>query len=134
MFLEAGLEVDRLGTGILVEVYPEGALRKWGLELPTSYKGSGAVGLRRRILGAVVSEIDKSHPLHISDEFRDLCGKNETALEAFISTLVARLAALNATEDWPEGVDVEILMREGWTHLPPESGLQRLWVGTGHTS
>jgi hypothetical protein len=109
-----GAEVDRSGTsGKVTEVYPAATLRRWGLD-PRGYKNPKADGKRRDLLVEIERRLGWAEPL--SDEVCADCTATDHALDALISALVARAAAIGKT-DGP-GPLLDLARREGWIHLP----------------
>jgi len=126
----AGEPVDRSGAGRFVEVYPDAALREWGLSPagwsadPGSYKGPDptAVGRRERLVDALLDELEGW--VEIEPHLVAFSKRDDDALDALVCALVARAAELGATGQ-PPG-DSPLAAREGWIHLPrrgPLSGL-----------
>ncbi|HZW94064.1 MAG TPA: DUF429 domain-containing protein [Candidatus Eremiobacteraceae bacterium] len=116
--------VDRCGAGLICEVYPEGALRRWRFQC-REYKGKKkkASGARGRLVEALLHSTREW--LRISDAHRDLCKADDNALDALVSCLVARAAACKLVEEIPVGYE-ERASREGWIALPKAESLDRL--------
>lgn len=116
-----GVDVDRAGTGRVVEAYPAAALVGWGLD-PGGYKRPDGRSRREALLDALVGEppLVESPPrvLHA------LIGSDH-CFDAFVCALVARAATLGLTAPPPEEAR-EVASREGWIHLPREGSLRRL--------
>ena len=106
---QAGLVVDRSGlSGRVVEVYPAGALRQWGISA-SGYKARGAVGTElQRVFAAVSDGLRLTVPSGVA---------NDHELDALICAVVARMARTGMTHDVPEE-HREAARREGWIHLP----------------
>jgi hypothetical protein len=116
----AGEAVDRTGRGQLVEVYPAGALVRWGLA------GSGYKGSDKAALGALVSRVTTELPqLELSAADRHLCATVDDAFDALIAALVARAALLGLTDPPPQHRR-EQAAEEGWIHLPLRGSLPLL--------
>lgn len=120
--------LDRLGEDRVVEVYPAGALRMWGLA-SRGYKRRGGAGHRlasdeaRR---ALVEELSmKAGWLQTSERNRSLLTGNDDAFDALVCALVARAAALALTTR-PEPEQLAAARVEGWIHLPVPGSLERL--------
>lgn len=111
-------DVDRAGSGTVVEVYPAAALVRWGLQ-SCAYKGNRAEGALPSMLDALVSGIPEL----------DLAGheplKSDDLFDALICALVARAAAVGLT-DLPPAGSLDRARREGWIHLPHADSLGRL--------
>ena len=114
--------VDRSGAGRLVEVYPAGALRLWGLA-STGYKRREG----RASLATLLGELRRRTRgwLELDVAARRLCGASDDALDALIAALVARAAALGLCEP-PPPEHAERAAREGWVALPAADALDRL--------
>lgn len=109
--------VDRTGRGKFVEVYPAGALVRWGLD------GSGYKGSDKARLGALLSNLLTQLPeLELSYGDRALCASNDDALDALVAALVARASLLGFT-DPPPVSRREQAAQEGWIHLPVRGSL-----------
>ena len=113
---ELGWPVDRSGvTGPAVEVYPAAALRQWRLTTATSYKAADAFEQRREITRGLARAlgIDAFAPA-----VEDACRQTDHALDALISSVTARAAALGLTRR-PESRDERDRAHlEGWIHFP----------------
>lgn len=108
----AGETVNRAGTGRFVEVYPAGALVRWGLS-GSGYKGSNTAPLQ-----ALLAAVCKTLPsLDLSEADLGLCASVDDAFDALISALVARGSVLGLTDPPPEEMR-EQAEEEGWIHLP----------------
>jgi len=109
--------VNRTGTGTFVEVYPAGALARWGLEA-TGYKGADSAPLAK-----LLSMLRAALPaLVLGDDARQLCASVDDAFDALISALVARAALLGLTDPPPEELRARAA-EEGWIHLPVRGSL-----------
>lgn len=112
--------VDRSGGGRFVEVYPAGALVRWGLSA-AGYKGSD-----RTPLTDLLARVREALPqLAFSDGSASLCASNDDAFDALVAALVARAAGLGLTGGPPEA-HRETARREGWIHLPAWGSLRLL--------
>ena len=109
---------DRSGGDVLVEVYPAAALRIWGFST-RGYKGPRGGAPRQTILSALAATLD------LSEEARSTCARSDHALDALISALVARCAALGLCDPVPseERAAAEV---EGWIALPRADALALL--------
>lgn len=116
----SGESVDRTGAGKFVEVYPAGALVRWGL------KGSGYKGADREALSTLLANVFAALPqLEMSEEDRQLCATLDDAFDALLAALVARAATLGLT-DPPTQDRREQAAEEGWIHLPLRGSLALL--------
>jgi hypothetical protein len=108
--------IDRLGNGLTMEVYPAAALRQWGFEA-TGYKGNKPEQRdRRRRLAEAIAEATAPW-LNLEPEQRALLAASDHLLDALVSALVARAAAVGLTVPIPLEVQA-VAATEGWIHLP----------------
>jgi hypothetical protein len=120
---------DRTGRDRIVEVYPGAALTRWGLDR-RGYKTSGDVvkkKAQRSKRELLLRELQTRAPwLSWEGDARERCVDNDDALDAFLSALIARAAAVGATV-WPQTARQWRAARaEGWIHLPREDSLLEL--------
>lgn len=109
----AGVAVDRSGTtGALLEAYPAGALRRWGLA-STRYKGRANADACAALVRTLT---DRLGPLRDA-AVAGLDGCDDDALDAFVCALVAR-AAVDGLTTAPSADDLPAARREGWIHVP----------------
>jgi hypothetical protein len=109
--------VDRTGRGKFVEVYPAGALVRWGLG------GSGYKGSNRKTLGGLVAEVLNYLPaLELAPDDRSLCASNDDAFDALVAALVGRASLLGLTDPPPRSRRAQAA-QEGWVHLPLRGSL-----------
>jgi hypothetical protein len=112
-----GEPVDRAGGGKFVEVYPAGALVRWGLA------GSGYKGVDKEALAALFERLLADLPqLELSAKDRHLCSTVDDAFDALVAALVARAALLGLT-DVPPPDRHDQAAEEGWIHLPLRGSL-----------
>jgi hypothetical protein len=106
---QAGLVVDRSGlVGKVVEVYPAGALRQWGIST-SGYKARRAVATDlQRVFTAVTNGLR----LTVASDV-----VNDHELDALVCAVVARMARTGRTHEISEE-HLETARREGWIHLP----------------
>jgi predicted nuclease with RNAse H fold len=99
-------ESDRSGAGLLCEVYPAAALRRW--------YGESAKGYRRDAekRASLLRRLTVDHGIAIGDESR-FC--DDHVFDAFVCALVAR-AVLDGKTIPPD--DPDLAAEEGWIHLP----------------
>lgn len=114
---ESGVEIDRSGAGLIVEVYPGATLRIWNLALP-GYRTSSE--LRSACLDVLQAEA----PWLNFEEFRHLLEASCDAFDSLIAALATRAAALGHYEKPTETV-LEVAKAEGWIALP-NRGLDKL--------
>ncbi len=122
-----GLDAPRDGTDLVVEAYPDAALRCW---LPASfvarpapsYKG-GAVERRAVLVDALFSDLGER--FSITAEWRAACVESDDCLDALVCALVARAADRGLTI--PAFDEQSAVARvEGWIHLPRPGTLSKL--------
>jgi predicted nuclease with RNAse H fold len=112
----------RDGSGVVVEVYPAAALRRW--DLPSrQYKRKENLVARRELVTRFLSETDSWLSVRSSDV--DLCIASDDAFDAVIAALVARASAQGLVEPIPNE-DLDSALREGWIAVPIDSSLARL--------
>ena len=120
------VDVRRDGQGMVAEVYPDPALRRWTGHLAGglpktggSYKGGkGEVGrqrkeLRRRLCAALTEPIRLDDPNGLLSR----CADEDHCLDALVCALLARAVELGQTVEPPAELQ-EAAEREGWIHLP----------------
>jgi predicted nuclease with RNAse H fold len=112
------------GSGVVVEVYPAAALRRW--ELPwRKYKHKENAEARNALVEQLVART--AEWLTIPSSHVERCQADDDALDALIAALIARAAALNLVEPIPEDEQTEA-RREGWVAVPMRRSLDRLAV------
>ena len=114
----------RDGSGVIVEVYPAAALRRWGLR-SRQYKRKENSDARRELVARLLTETTW---LSIESSGVDLCIDSDDAFDALVAALVARAAAMELVEPIP-GEDLTSALREGWIAVPIDGSLNRLAVG-----
>jgi hypothetical protein len=124
-----GGRIDRAGGDGVVEVYPGAALALWSDEAadlrldPQGYKGPGAAEKRK----ALVEVLLRAAPwLNLDEPTRALCLASDDVLDALISALVARAAALGLTMPPQTMGHTGRADIEGWIHLPELGSLAGL--------
>lgn len=107
--------------GRVVEVYPAGTLRRWGIPVlddagrRVSYKsGAGAAAARARILGHLVAD----GRLRIRDVDATRLVATDDALDALVAALAGVAAALGAAFAPRPGEEARLAPLEGWLWLP----------------
>jgi hypothetical protein len=121
---EAGHATDRSGRGLVVEVYPAGALRQWNLD-PRGYKGSKPEqrAKRAQLVDELLARTDAF--LSVDEEQRLLLAASDHSLDALICALIARASLVQATLPIPEELEAVALI-EGWIALPRRGSLSEL--------
>lgn len=105
--------VDRSGRdGIVCEVYPTAALRMWGLP-HRSYKG----GAHRHEREHLVRDLSGLMPELEWGRHRDVCSRDDNALDAVLAALVARDVHRGRAYG-PVDAQVGLARREGWIWIP----------------
>lgn len=107
-----GAPAARDGSDGVVEVYPAGALRCWGLATD-GYKRPDAAALRGSIADAVVAGAG----IALEPGQRALLAATDHALDALVAALVAR-AHVRGLVRRPSGEDAALAAVEGWLFLP----------------
>jgi predicted nuclease with RNAse H fold len=114
----------RDGSGVVVEVYPAAALRRWGLR-SRQYKRKENSVARRELVARLLTE---TLWLSIESSDVDLCIDSDDAFDALVAALVARAAAIELVDPIPNE-DLTSALREGWIAVPVVGSLNRLSVG-----
>ena len=114
----------RDGSGVVVEVYPAAALRRWGLP-SRQYKRKENSEARGELVARLLAE---TRWLSIESSGVDLCIASDDALDALVAALVARAAATELVEAIPSD-DLTSALREGWIAVPTQGSLNRLATG-----
>ncbi|MCC4909229.1 DUF429 domain-containing protein [Microbacterium sp. cx-59] len=107
---EAGIPVDRAGSGRVVEIYPGASLRLWGFAT-AGYRTDPED--RRRLLRTIQ---DAAPWLDVGD-FEPAMISSADAFDAVIAALAARSAARGTSSAPPADVSA-LAAREGWIALP----------------
>ena len=118
--------VARDGSGVVVEVYPAAALRRWHLDA-SRYKGKENPGRRHELVTALLTA---SPWLNLDDEHLRLCHEHDDALDAVVAALIARAVVVRQVESIPLE-SREAASREGWIALPRIGSLDHLVGGIG---
>jgi hypothetical protein len=103
-------ETDRSGAGRIVEAYPAGSLRIWGLP-HRGYKQDPAV------IAASLDTLADRIGLRFADGTRARCLASDHAFDALVVALTARAAAIGQVEPPPAELTARA-RREGWICLP----------------
>jgi hypothetical protein len=112
LLADRGSPVDRDGTGLVVEVYPAAGLRCWDLP-DRGYKGTANRDRRE----SIVDQLREGAPWLELGATEPLCRQHDHVLDAVVSALLARAAALGHTTPPPDQ-DRGAALREGWIALP----------------
>lgn len=111
-FVSAGRDVNRSGSGAVVEVYPGAALKLWGLHA-AGYKTS------QQILDHLVDVLKDSLPQLELSEFESLVRRSDDALDAVIAGLIALASVHGLCSPIPDE-HRQLAEREGWIAIPPQ--------------
>jgi len=106
----SGIDVDRSGSGDVVEVYPGATLRSWGCDT-TGYRTA------RASRETLLVDLREKAPWLDFATFAELMVSSADAFDAVIAALCARVAALGLVERPPDEI-VERARVEGWIALP----------------
>jgi hypothetical protein len=107
---EAGLDVDRSGSGLVVEVYPGASLRLWGFDT-SGYRTDADA--RHRLLAL----LSAAAPWLNLAGFGDRMIASGDAFDAVVAALATRGAALGFSAPPASGM-LDQARREGWIALP----------------
>jgi predicted nuclease with RNAse H fold len=117
-----GAGVDRSGAGLVVETYPAGSLRRWGM-LSRGYKRTAG----QPLLVETAERLADTIGLRFSESAdRELFATSDHAFDAVVAALTARLATIKGAVD-PIPPDCAGRARvEGWIALPTTESLDLL--------
>jgi predicted nuclease with RNAse H fold len=107
-----GRAAGRDGSDDVIEVYPAGALRCWGIAT-AGYKRPDGVAARTQIVEAITSDLD----FVLIDEERNALVATDHAVDALVASLVARAFALGRVHRPADG-ELTLARVEGWLYLP----------------
>ncbi|MFL5911778.1 MAG: DUF429 domain-containing protein [Gaiellaceae bacterium] len=113
---------DRSGEGLVVEVYPAAALKRWGF-VSRGYKRAKGAAVRAGLVESFRQAT--AEWLHVPAVCWDRCVSSDDAFDALVAALVARAAALKLCDPCPTEARA-VAGREGWIALPDADGLHRL--------
>ncbi len=105
-----GVDTRRDGSGLLAEVYPAAALKRWGFAF-RGYKRRNGAAARH----ALVDALRGAAPWLALGAHEPLCRESDDALDALLCALVARAVAVGATAP---PTDSATAATEGWIHIP----------------
>ena len=114
--------LDRLGGGRLIEVYPAASLVVWGFDA-NGYKGKRGMGTRTRLLESFRDATNRW--MVMSDDCYDSCLADDNAFDALISALTARAASKGLCHAIPQD-SLDDARSEGWIALPRAGSLALL--------
>jgi predicted nuclease with RNAse H fold len=110
---QSGIEIDRSGSGKIVEIYPGASLRLWGFDT-TGYRAN------EDVRAELLTTIEHSVPWLNLDSHRELMISSTDAFDAVIASLATRAAAINQYLHPPKEF-LDIAKVEGWIALPTGS-------------
>jgi hypothetical protein len=110
------------GSGVVVEVYPAVALKRWGFPW-RRYKGLHRVAERRALVSSFAEKT--SGWLELAGRERAACETSDDAFDALVAALVARAVSIGRVDPIPDD-DRAAARREGWIALPAERSLVQL--------
>lgn len=129
--LLSGLDAPRDGSGLVVEAYPDAALRCWlprwfeARPAPT-YKGAPSSERRERLVADLLAGLDER--FSITPAWRAACVASDDCLDALLCALVARAAERGKTVGATDA-QRPLALTEGWIHLPEPDSLSELVAG-----
>jgi len=107
---QSGIEIDRSGSGKIVEIYPGASLRLWGFDT-TGYRAN------EDARAALLTSIEQQLPWLNLGSYKDLMISSTDAFDAVIASLATRAAAIGFYTQPPKEL-LEIAKIEGWIALP----------------
>lgn len=110
-------QIDRMGSGRLVEVYPAAALIRWGFSI-----------VERRNTPLLASRLTRklgSH-LRMTTKAEGACKTNRDALDSIVAALIARASACGLCDPVPSEHSAAA-RTEGWIALPFPDSLDKLF-------
>jgi predicted nuclease with RNAse H fold len=107
---QSGTEVDRSGSGKVVEIYPGASLRLWGFDT-TGYRANEDA--RAELLTTIEHSVSW---LNLGSH-RELMISSTDAFDAVIASLATRAAAINQYLPPPKEI-LAVTRVEGWIALP----------------
>lgn len=108
---ESDHDVDRAGSGLVVEVYPGATLRTWGFDT-VGYRDSADV--RRDLLRQLRARVPW---LAMPAEMLELAAQSCDSFDAILAALAARAAHLGRFHA-PSPEQLDLAKTEGWLALP----------------
>jgi predicted nuclease with RNAse H fold len=109
---KVGHHVDRDGSAVVVEVYPAGSLKQWGLA-HRGYKRTAHLPA----LGMAVDALLRAAPWLDLGRYEEICRRSDHALDAVVAALTAR-AAWQGTTHQPDERQRAAARTEGWIAIP----------------
>jgi predicted nuclease with RNAse H fold len=110
-------QIDRMGSGRLVEVYPAAALIRWGFSLVERRNTSLLAARLTRKLGS---------RLMMTTKAEGACKTNRDALDSIVAAMIARASACGLCDPVPSEHSAAA-RTEGWIALPFPDSLNKLF-------
>ena len=102
------------GSGVVAEVYPAAALRRWGF-VSRGYKGKANSQARQHLVERLIGEAGEW--LVVGPAEVERCLSSDDALDALVAALAARAAAVGLADEIPLE-DRPAARMEGWMVVP----------------
>jgi predicted nuclease with RNAse H fold len=110
-------QIDRMGSGRLVEVYPAAALIRWGFSIVERRNTSLLAARLTRKLGS---------RLRMTTKAEGSCKTNRDALDSIVAAMIARASACGLCDPVPSEHSASA-RTEGWIALPFPDSLDKLF-------
>jgi predicted nuclease with RNAse H fold len=107
---QSGIEIDRSGSGKVVEIYPGASLRLWGFDT-TGYRAN------EDARADLLTTIEHSAPWLNLGSHKERMVSSTDAFDAVIASLATRAAAINQYLPPPKEI-LAVTRVEGWIALP----------------
>jgi len=108
--------VRRDGLGVVAEVYPAAALRRWLPDARASYKGRDHEPLR-----VLVAGVADAVPIKFAGDSYERCTTDHNSFDALVCALVARAVGQRQTRRARSGAEIRHAATEGWIHVPKKT-------------
>jgi hypothetical protein len=109
--------VRRDGLGVVAEVYPAAALRRWLPEAKGSYKRRGEHEPLRTMVAAITDAV----PIKFTGDSFERCTTDHNSFDALVCALVARAVVQRQTRRARSGAEIRHAATEGWIHVPKKT-------------
>ena len=102
--IKAHEQIDRMGSGRLVEVYPAAALIRWGFSI-----------VERRNTPLLASSLARKLGSHLkmTTKAEDACKTNRDALDSMVAALIARASACGLCDPVPSEHSAAARLKDG---------------------
>ena len=107
-----GRPAARDGSDNVIEVYPAGAMRCWGLDTK-GYKRPHGVAAREQLAAHIVEALG----LSVGQDERTELSRTDHAVDALVASIVGRAFAMGLVLLPPPG-SLSLVRAEGWLYLP----------------